>query len=130
MPLAIVITYVAHWGAVIAYLPVRASAAGADIGLYFAADGLAIFLMRLPSGWLSDRISSRTLIMVGAGVTAVAIGMLLLPLTTPLLILSGLLGGAGGAIVMTPIPSSSRAGPVTPTGAPRSRSTRAASRRP
>ena len=102
VPLLIVITYVAHWGAVIAYLPVRASAAGADIGLYFAADGLAIFLMRLPSGWLSDRISSRTLITVGAAATVVAIGMLLLPLTTPLLIVSGLIGGAGGAIVMTP----------------------------
>ena len=29
--------------------------------------------------------------------------MLLLPLTTPLLVVSGLLGGAGGAIVITPI---------------------------
>jgi predicted MFS family arabinose efflux permease len=29
--------------------------------------------------------------------------MLLLPLTTPLLIVSGLLGGAGGGIVLTPI---------------------------
>jgi predicted MFS family arabinose efflux permease len=102
VPLAIVITYVAHWGAVIAYLPVRASAAGADIGLYFAADGLAIFLMRLPSGWLSDRVSSRTLITIGAAATVIAIGMLLLPLTTPLLIASGLISGAGGAIVMTP----------------------------
>ncbi|MCJ7711913.1 MAG: MFS transporter, partial [Chloroflexi bacterium] len=65
-------------------------------------DGLAIFLMRLPSGWLSDRISSRTLITIGAGATIVAIAMLLLPLTTPLLIVSGLISGAGGAIVMTP----------------------------
>ncbi|MHB8893445.1 MAG: hypothetical protein ACYC65_15530 [Candidatus Limnocylindrales bacterium] len=30
-------------------------------------------------------------------------GLLLLPLSTPLLILSGLIGGAGGAVVMTPI---------------------------
>jgi predicted MFS family arabinose efflux permease len=35
--------------------------------------------------------------------TFVAIGMLLLPLTTPLLVVSGLLGGAGGGIVITPI---------------------------
>ncbi len=103
IPLAIILTYVAHWGALTAYLPVRASEAGADIGLYFAADGLAIFLMRLPTGWLADRISTRTLVVTGATATAVAIGMLLLPLTTPLLVVSGLIGGAGGAIVMTPI---------------------------
>jgi MFS family permease len=103
VPLAIIVTYVAHWGAVTAYLPVRAADAGADIGLYFAADGLAIFLMRLPTGWLSDHVSTRTLVTTGATVTAIAIGMLLLPLTTPLLVVSGLLGGAGGAIVMTPI---------------------------
>ena len=103
MPLVIVVLYVAHWGAVTAYLPVRASNAGADIGLYFAADGLAIFLMRLPTGWLTNRISSRTLVAVGASATAVAITILLLPLTTPLLIASGLIGGAGGAIVLTPI---------------------------
>ena len=48
--LIITITYVAHWGAVTAYLPIRAEDAGANIGLYFAADGIAIFLMRLPTG--------------------------------------------------------------------------------
>lgn len=103
MPLLIVITYVAHWGAVTAYLPIRAEQAGADIGLYFAADGIAIVLMRVPTGWLVDRVSSRLLILVGAGTTMIAIGMLLLPLTTPLLIVSGLLGGAGGGIVLTPL---------------------------
>jgi predicted MFS family arabinose efflux permease len=103
IPLLIVVTYVAHWGAITAYLPIRASEAGADIGLYFAADGIAIFAMRIPSGWLTDRVSTRNLVVVGALLTAVAVGMLLLPLTTPLLILSGLLGGAAGALVMTPI---------------------------
>ena len=103
MPLLIVVTYVAHWGAVTAYLPIRAEEAGANIGLYFAADGIAIFLMRLPTGWLVDRVSSRALILTGAAMTLVAIGMLLLPLTTPLLVVSGLLGGAGGGIVITPV---------------------------
>lgn len=103
VPLAIVVLYVAHWGAVTAYLPVRAFEANADIGLYFAADGISIFLMRLPSGWLIERVSARTLIVAGAAMTGVAIGLLLVPLTTPLLVASGLLGGAGGALVLTPI---------------------------
>ncbi len=103
MPLLITITYVAHWGAVTAYLPVKAVGAGADVGLYFAADGIAIFLMRLPTAWLAERISSRTLMVAGSVATAVAIGMLLLPLTTPLLIVSGLLGGAAGGLVLSPV---------------------------
>jgi predicted MFS family arabinose efflux permease len=103
VPLLIIVTYVAHWGAVTAYLPIRAEQAGADIGLYFAADGVAIFAMRFPTGWLVDRVSSRLLIVTGAGMTMAAIGMLLLPLSTPLLVISGLLGGAGGGIVMTPV---------------------------
>ena len=97
------VTYVAHWGTVTVYLPIRADAAGANVGLYFAADGLAIFLMRLPTGWLVDRVPSRLLVVIGAFVTAIAIAMLLLPLTTPLLVASGLLGGAAGALVMTPV---------------------------
>lgn len=103
VPLAIVVLYVAHWGAVTAYLPVRAGLVGADSGLYFAADGVGIFAMRLPTGWLADRVSSRTLIAIGAFGTAIAIGMLLLPLTTPLLMASGLIGGSSGALVLTPI---------------------------
>src|SRR4029078_10979541 len=84
-------------------------------GLFFAFDGLSIFLMRIPSGWLVERIESRALILVGAGMTFVSVGVrvapitcvssgiLLVPITTPLLIVSGLIGGAGGAIVITPI---------------------------
>jgi MFS family permease len=103
VPLVVIVCYVAHWGAVTAFLPGRAEAAGADIGLFFAADGIAIMLMRIPSGWLADRITSRTLIVAGAGLTAAGMALLLLPLTTPLLVVVGIAGGAGGAIVMTPI---------------------------
>ena len=102
-PLLVLVTFVAHWGAVTAYLPARAEAAGADIGLYFAADGLAIFLMRLPSGWLVDRFTARILILVGAAATVVALAILLLPLTTPLLVASGLISGSAGALVLTPV---------------------------
>ncbi len=35
--------------------------------------------------------------------TVAAISLLFLPLTTPLLILSGMLSGAGGALVLTPV---------------------------
>ncbi|HEX5826444.1 MAG TPA: MFS transporter [Candidatus Limnocylindrales bacterium] len=100
VPLLIVITYVAHWGAITAYLPAKA---GDDIGLYFAADGIAIFAMRIPTGWLTNRVSTRALVVTGGLITAVAVGMLLLPLTPALLVVSGLLGGAAGALVMTPI---------------------------
>jgi predicted MFS family arabinose efflux permease len=103
MPLLIVILYVAHWGVITSYLPVRAEAAGADIGLFFFADGVAIVLMRLATGRLVEHTSLRVLIVAGAGMTAVGVGLLLLPVTSSILLVSGLLGGAGGAIVMTPI---------------------------
>ncbi|MER3418394.1 MAG: hypothetical protein C4343_04685, partial [Chloroflexota bacterium] len=50
-PLAIVVLFVAHWGVVTAYLPQRAEEAGANIGLFFAADGVSVLLMRVPAGW-------------------------------------------------------------------------------
>jgi MFS family permease len=103
VPLLITVCYVAHWGAVTAYLPVKAEGTGADIGLYFAADGVAVFAMRIPTAWLAARFISRDLIAIGAALTAAAIGMLLLPLSTPLLLASGLLGGGASAVVLSPV---------------------------
>ena len=103
VPLLIIVTYVAHWGVVTAYLPTRAEAAGADIGLFFAADGLAIFAMRVPTGWLAGRTSARALIVGGALMTMVSVALLLVTPDTGLLVLAGFLGGTGGAFVMTPI---------------------------
>lgn len=101
--IAIILLFIVHWGVVIAYLPQRAEGARADIGLFFAADGLAVLASRVPSGWLADRMRPVLLILVGLATTGAAILMLTIPPTTPLLIAAGLLGGVGGGLVMTPI---------------------------
>ena len=102
-PLLIVLLYVAHWGVVTAYLPQRAEAAGADVGLFFIADGTALLALRVPSGWLADRVQPRWLVLAGLAATAVAIGLLVLPATTPVLIVAGVLTGGGASLVVTPL---------------------------
>ena len=101
--IAMILLFIVHWGVVIAYLPQRAEAARADIGLFFAADGLAVLASRVPSGWLTDRIRPVVLILVGLAITGGSILLLTVPPTTPLLIAAGLFGGVGGGLVMTPI---------------------------
>lgn len=101
--IAIVILFIWHWGVVIGYLPQRAEAAGADIGLFFAADGVSILASRVPAGWLADRIRPVILMLVGLSMTAVTIVLLALPATTVLLVTAGLLSGAGAGLVMTPM---------------------------
>ncbi len=102
-PLVITLLYVAHWGVVTSYLPQRAELAGADVGLFFVADGIAVLALRIPSGWLADRIQPRWLVLVGLLLTAVAIGLLVLPVTTAILIVAGALTGAGAGLVLTPL---------------------------
>jgi MFS family permease len=101
--IAIVLLYIAHWGVIVGYLPQRAEAAGADIGLFFAADGISILLSRVPAGWLADRIRPVVLIVIGLAATAVVVVLLVLPPTTPVLIVAGLLSGGGAGLAMTPI---------------------------
>lgn len=102
-PVLIVLLYVAHWGVVTAYLPQRAEAARADVGLFFVADGIAVLLLRVPSGWLADRVAPRRLILVGLAMTCVAIGLLVLPATTAILVAAGALTGAGAGLLLTPL---------------------------
>ena len=102
-PIAIVALYVLHWGVITAYLPQRAEAAGADIGLFFVADGVAILALRIPSGWLADRTRPILLVIAGLAATAVAVGLLVLPPTTPLLTIAGALTGASGGVLITPL---------------------------
>lgn len=101
--IAIELLYIVHWGVIVAFLPQRAEAAGASIGLFFVADGLAILGTRVPSGWLADRTRPILLIVTGLASTAVAVLLLALPPTTPLLIAAGVLTGLGGGLVITPI---------------------------
>jgi MFS family permease len=102
-PLVITLLYVAHWGVVTAYLPQRAELAGANVGLFFVADGLAVLALRIPSGWLADRIQPRWLVLTGLFATGVAIGLLMLPPATPVLVLAGALTGGGAGLVLTPL---------------------------
>lgn len=101
--LVITLLYVSHWGVVTAYLPQRAELAGADVGLFFVADGIAVLALRIPSGWLADRIQPRWLVLTGLLLTAVAIGLLVLPPSTPVLVLAGALTGGGAGLVLTPL---------------------------
>jgi MFS family permease len=101
--LVIMLLYLVHWGAISAYLPQYAERAEANVGLFFAADGLLALLVRVPSGWLADRFQARWLVLLGLGSTAAAMGLLLLPVTTGTLTLAGVLTGAGASLLTTPV---------------------------
>jgi predicted MFS family arabinose efflux permease len=101
--LAMVLLYIVHWGVIVAYLPQRAEAAGADIGLFFAADGIAVLVSRVPTGWLADHVRSVYLMLSGLTLSGTSVVLLTAAPTTPLLIVAGLLGGVGGGLTMTPI---------------------------
>jgi MFS family permease len=102
-PLAIIALWVIHWGVITAYLPQRAESAGADIGLFFVADGLLVLLMRLPAGWLADRVAASWQILLGLGLTAAGVALVLPAPTTPILVIAGALTGAGAAFIAVPV---------------------------
>jgi predicted MFS family arabinose efflux permease len=102
-PLAVVMLFVLHWGVVSAYLPQRSESVGANIGLFFAADGLFVLLARVPAGWMADRIPPVWPVLAGIAMTALAV-VLLFPLpTTEILIVTGTLTGLGAALIVQPL---------------------------
>jgi ENTS family enterobactin (siderophore) exporter len=103
LPLAVMVLFVLHWGLLIAYLPQRAVAANADIGLFFAADGIAVLLARIPAGWLADQMRPVGPVLAGVALTFVGVAPLFAPPTTPVLIVTGLLTGIGGALIIQPL---------------------------
>lgn len=102
-PLALSVLFVAHWGVVTGYLPQRAEAAGADVGLFFTADAVGVLVARVPAGMLVERLGSRWLIVAGIAVTIGGLLLLLVPPTTPLLVLAGAGTGIGAALILPPV---------------------------
>ncbi len=102
-PLAIFFLYTIHWGVAVAYVPARADAVGANVGLFFAADGIAVVLLRIPSGWLADRFASARLVLAGLAHTTVAIALLIQPPSTLVLVIAGVLIGSGAGLIITPL---------------------------
>jgi MFS family permease len=101
--IAIDLLFITHWGVVTAFLPQRAEAAGADVGLFFVADGVVVLLSRVPTGYLVDRVRPVVPILLGLLSTSGAILLLATPPATPLLVAAGCLTGLGGAFVITPL---------------------------
>lgn len=98
-PLLVTVLIIVNWGVVTGYLPQRAVAAGADVGLFFTFDALALVALRIPTGWAAGRISPVPLLITGSLLTAASISLLLLPASTLVLIVSGLGTGAGSAFI-------------------------------
>jgi predicted MFS family arabinose efflux permease len=95
--------FVAHWGVVTGYLPQRAALGGADVGFFFTADAIGVLLARVPAGMLIARLGSRSLIVSGLVITIAALSLLLVPPTTPLLVLAGAGTGIGAALIVPPV---------------------------
>jgi len=102
-PLAMSALFVAHWGVLTGYLPQRATADGADVGLFFTADAIGVLLARIPAGMLVERLGPRLLIVAGLAVTIAGLLVLLLPPTTPLLLAAGAATGIGAALIVPPV---------------------------
>lgn len=92
------------FGAVLAFLPIFALERGiSNPGLFFTAYGVALLLVPLPAGRVSDRVGRVAVVGSGTAVAAVALGLLRGLDTSELMVLVGILygfgfGGAGVAL--------------------------------
>jgi predicted MFS family arabinose efflux permease len=103
VPLSIALFYMVHWGVLSAYLPSRADRAGADIGPFFICDGVAVLISRPLIGWLTNRVGSHWLVLIGLALTVAGVVVAVLPPTTPSILVVGLFTGFGGASAITPL---------------------------
>ena len=103
VPLLVVVTMTIHWGVVVAYLAPIAEPAGVNVGLFFTADALAVFVFRIPVGWLVDRLPPRPFVLAGLAGTLISVLLLLLPPSLPVFLVSGFFAGAGGILVIGPL---------------------------
>lgn len=103
MPLLVAVLSVAQWGVIQAFVPIEASATGSNPGLLFTADAMCVLASRIPAGWIADRYGPFRLALVGVVSMALSPSVLLLPLNDGVLILAGLLNGAGAGLTLPPM---------------------------
>jgi len=103
MPLIVAVLSVAQWGVIQAFVPIEASAVGSNPGLLFTADAIAVLASRIPAGWFADRYGPFRLALVGVVSMALSPCVLLLPLNDGVLMLAGLLNGAGAGLTLPPM---------------------------
>jgi MFS family permease len=101
VPLCVAVLFLPYWGVVLAYLQQEAQAANLNGGLFFTADALSLLLLRVPAGVLVRRMSPASLMVLGAVITLVCVGVLALPLDVVRLLIAGVASGAGSAFVTT-----------------------------
>jgi MFS family permease len=94
---------IVYWGVITAFLPIYVTQHhGGNVGWFFTADAIAIMLLRIPAGWMTDRIGTRWLLVAGIVLTDLAVLVLLWPPSLPVLVLSGAGTGAGAAFLIPP----------------------------
>jgi MFS family permease len=103
LPLLALTLSTIYWGVASAYLPQRAYAHGADVGLFFVSDALAVLTLRAPAGWLLDRWKPKPLMLVGLASTLLATVALLQETQNATLVVAGVCAGAGSALVATSV---------------------------
>jgi MFS family permease len=103
LPLLIVVAMTVHWGVVTSYLAQVAEPAGVNVGIFFTLDAVGVLVLRIPVGWLVDRVPPRPFLLAGIVGLLACVSLTLLPPTLPTLIVAGFLAGAGGVLVVAPM---------------------------
>jgi MFS family permease len=103
MPLLVSILSVIQWGVITAFLPLAASAVGANPSLLFTADAIVVLVSRIPAGWIADRYGPLRLAVVGVIAMSLSPCVLLLPINDGVLILAGILNGGGAGLTLPPM---------------------------
>jgi MFS family permease len=103
MPLLVAILSVVQWGVIQAFVPIEASAAGANPALLFTADAICVLASRVPAGWIADRYGPLRLALIGVVSMALSPCVLLFPLSNGVLVAAGILNGTGAGLTLPPM---------------------------
>lgn len=91
-----------YFGGIIAYLPLHLRALhGPNAGIFFTADAIGVLLLRIPTGVLVDRRGPLLPMVLGLTITLPGIGILALPPSVIILVLSGAMTGIGAGLFIT-----------------------------